>query len=146
MTTAVLEIPPVTLKVDETPWSNKEVTFTVAFPAAAVGGQETKEKFSVYRYENEGYEKFLIWKRTIQSFFEEANLAQRPGEKFKFIARSLMGAAKDRVKEYCQGRNTANQNDYVEVVNRYTKANLPEHPAKATLEYLRERAKLPENM
>lgn len=99
MTTVVLEIPPLTLKPDESPWQNKEVTFLVNIPIALNQQGTQKEKFTVFRYENEGYENFLIWKRALEAFIDEANLLAQPAQKFKFVTRALMGATKDEWKQ-----------------------------------------------
>lgn len=133
MTTVVLEIPPLTLKPDESPWQNKEVTFLVNIPIALNQQGTQKEKFTVFRYENEGYENFLIWKRALEAFIDEANLLAQPAQKFKFVTRALMGATKDEWKQVTQGRNTADQDQYTSAVNAFTKVNLPEHPAKASI-------------
>ena len=59
MTTLILQLSPITLKKDETDWINDEVRFTVLVTGPNMGQAQT-EKFQVFRYENEGYEKICF--------------------------------------------------------------------------------------
>jgi len=77
MTTLILQLSPITLKKDETDWINDEVRFTVLVAGPNMGQAQT-EKFQVFRYENEGYEKKLFWERDLVSFFEEVAFSQNP--------------------------------------------------------------------
>lgn len=52
----------------------------------------------MFRYENKGYEKFLMRKRAIEASIDEANLAAQPTQKFKSITRALMGGGKKQGK------------------------------------------------
>ena len=94
MTTWILQLPPVTLQRDEAPWVNDEIRFTVQVNVGAFIAP-TSEKFQVFRYENEGYEKFLFWKRSLESFFRQAGLEHQPAQKFKCISRTLMGEVRE---------------------------------------------------
>ena len=145
MTTLILQLSPITLKKDETDWINDEVRFTVLVAGPNMGQAQT-EKFQVFRYENERYEKFLFWKRDLLSFFEEAAFSQNPHQKFKYVMRTLKGESKSDWKTLIDNMNAnlGDQNDYVRVMCAFTKMNLPENPSGATLTYLREKAKLPE--
>ena len=145
MTTWILQLPPVTLKRDEAPRTNNEVRFTVQVPGAMLV-TPSSEKFEVFRFENEGYKKFLFWKRSIFSFIKQALLEHQPTQKFKYVERTLMGEAREEWSTLVQTMNasTGDQNDYVQGMCAYTKDHLTENPSQATLGYLREKDKLPE--
>ena len=145
MTTWILQLPPVTLKRDEARWINDEIRFSVQIPGANFG-VPTTEKFQLFRYENEGYEKFLFWKRALESFFDQANFTHQPGQRFKYVGRTLMGEAREDWQTLTQSMNfnVNNPHHFNEAICLYTRESLPENPSQATLEYLREKAKLPD--
>ena len=101
MTSLVLQMPPMTLKKDIKKWLNSEAKFSIRIPG--VGGVDQTEKFNIPRYENEGWENFLMWRRELKSFFSEANLEQQPYHKFKYVKRALCGDVKDEWTLSCQG-------------------------------------------
>ena len=147
MTTWILQLPPVTLKKDEASWTNDEIRFTVPIAnPTALFQTPTNEKFQLFRYENEGYEKFLFWKRALESFFTQTGYEHQPAQKFKYTVRTLMGEAKEdwETLETSFNVNRLNQDDFLSVMCTFTRDNLPENPSQATLEYLREKAKLPD--
>ena len=117
MTTLILQLPPVTLKKDEGAWINDEIKFSVLVQGNPFT-VPASEKFQVFRYENEGYEKFLFWKRSLFAFFDQANFTHQPAQKFKYVARTLMGEAREDWNTLVQSMtvNLNNQDDYVRVM------------------------------